>query len=218
MRGYLPAIRIDDEAPGGSVLGPDGLPEDQEVEEFLVKDVADAEQARIANKAISKVSLLRHSNEYLLRVRARMERRDAALREAREEILRLRIMLASAGITIEAGPAMSQMQSSDGGKTAPAKELMDQYRQLTGAAEQAASKAAPEAGLPEAPTASDKVGLGSADAPIAGAGAASASSASTASDDAAANANTSDNSGSAASNTSSTTTTASGEDMDTSQS
>ncbi|KDN45971.1 hypothetical protein K437DRAFT_262806 [Tilletiaria anomala UBC 951] len=119
LRGYLPAIMVDDEAPGGSILGPDGLQEDEELEQFSVAEIADPEQARIANKGISKVSLLRHSNEYLLRLRTRMERRDIALKEAREEVLRLRTMLARVGIFVDETDVTRKMKAAAGGKTAP---------------------------------------------------------------------------------------------------
>lgn len=89
----LPAITLDDAAPGGSYLGPDGRLEDIEAEQFNPAEVCDAETARLANRAISKVALLRHSNEYLIRISNRLARRDAALAEARAEIVQLRAAL-----------------------------------------------------------------------------------------------------------------------------
>lgn len=86
----LPAITLDDDAPGGSSLGPDGRIEDEEHEAFDIEQVGDAESARIANRAISKVALLRHSNEYLIRLKGRLERRDEALDACRREIAELR--------------------------------------------------------------------------------------------------------------------------------
>lgn len=93
LRGMLPPITLDDELPGGSMLGPDGLIEDQEDEMFNIEDVGDAESARTANRAISKVALLRHSNEYLIRLKGRLSRRDRDLTYARREILELRAQL-----------------------------------------------------------------------------------------------------------------------------
>ncbi|PWN53468.1 hypothetical protein IE53DRAFT_384041 [Violaceomyces palustris] len=90
LRGLLPAISLDDDAPGGSLLGPDGRPEDQTAEDFKMSDVGDPEQARITNKAISKVALLRHSNEYLIRLKKRLERRDSEIQRYREQIKELR--------------------------------------------------------------------------------------------------------------------------------
>lgn len=90
LRTMLPAITLDDEAPGGSSLGPDGRIEDEEQEAFDIEQVGDAESARIANRAISKVALLRHSNEYLIRLKNRLERRDEALDACRREIAELR--------------------------------------------------------------------------------------------------------------------------------
>jgi len=145
LRGYLPAIMVDDEAPGGSILGPDGLHEDEEPEGFSVSDIADAEQARIANKGISKVSLLRHSNEYLLRIRGRMDRRDYALKEAREEILRLRGMLAEKGVAVEETEVLRSIQKAAGGRTAPSAESLERYVQVLSAAGDKLSTAAAEA-------------------------------------------------------------------------
>ncbi|UZJ55210.1 hypothetical protein CBS101457_004530 [Exobasidium rhododendri] len=93
LRGMLPAITLDDDAPGGSSLGPDGLPEDQEEEEFNMEEVGDAESARIANRAISKVALLRHSNEYLIRLKYRLARRDADLEYCRAQVMELQSRL-----------------------------------------------------------------------------------------------------------------------------
>ena len=89
LRGLLPAITLDEDAPGGSLLGPDGATDDQEAEQFNIADVGDPEMARSANKAISKVALLRHSNEYLVRLKKRLERRDAALEECRRRLAEL---------------------------------------------------------------------------------------------------------------------------------
>lgn len=145
LRGYLPAIMVDDEAPGGSILGPDGLPEDEGPEDFSVAEIADAEQARIANKGISKVSLLRHSNEYLLRIRARMDRRDHALKEAREEVLRLRGLLAEQGVAVEETEVLRSIQRAAGGRTAPSADSLEQYVRALSAAGDKLSSAAAEA-------------------------------------------------------------------------
>ena len=48
------------------------------------------EQAREANRVVAKVLLLRHSNEYLVRLKNRVERRDMALQALSEEVVRLR--------------------------------------------------------------------------------------------------------------------------------
>lgn len=93
LRGMLPAITLDDDVPGGSMLGPDGLIEDQDQEGFSIEEVGDLESARIANRAISKVALLRHSNEYLVRLKHRMGRRDRDLALCRREIMDLRARL-----------------------------------------------------------------------------------------------------------------------------
>lgn len=90
LRGLLPAITLDEDAPNGSLLGPDGREEDVEAEQFDPTEVGDPEQARAANKAISKVALLRHSNEYLVRLKKRLERRDKALEVCRKEVRELR--------------------------------------------------------------------------------------------------------------------------------
>lgn len=90
LRGLLPAITLDEDAPNGSLLGPDGTEEDREAEHFELNEVGDPDQARAANKAISKVALLRHSNEYLVRIKKRLERRDAALEVCRREVQELR--------------------------------------------------------------------------------------------------------------------------------
>lgn len=115
LRSLLPAITLDETIPTGSVLGPDGSPEDQRAEGFdpeatqrPVQGDADPvpegtrqplyvttpEQAREANRAIAKVLLLRHSNEYLVRLKQRIERRDAALHSLSQEVVRLRTALA----------------------------------------------------------------------------------------------------------------------------
>lgn len=75
------------------MLGPDGLVEDQDEEGFALEEVGDAEAACLANRAISKVALLRHSNEYLLRLKQRMMRRDRDLAAMRRENLELRARL-----------------------------------------------------------------------------------------------------------------------------
>ncbi|KAN0061761.1 hypothetical protein ACQY0O_005754 [Thecaphora frezii] len=93
LRGLMPAITLDEDAPGGSLLGPDGRSEDQTAERFNVADVGDPEMAHSANKAISKVALLRHSNEYLVRLKKRLARRDEALEVCRKEIAELRHQL-----------------------------------------------------------------------------------------------------------------------------
>lgn len=98
LRGMLPPITLDEEAPGGSYLGPDGLTEDEEAEGFDRADVMDPEYSRTANRAISKVALLRHSNEWIIRLRNRLARRDAALGAARSEVEQLRTMLLAHGI------------------------------------------------------------------------------------------------------------------------
>ncbi|EST05441.1 Myc-type, basic helix-loop-helix (bHLH) domain protein [Kalmanozyma brasiliensis GHG001] len=90
LRGLLPAITLDEDAPNGSLLGPDGTAEDREAEHFEPNEVGDPDQARAANKAISKVALLRHSNEYLIRMKKRLERRDQALLVCRREVQELR--------------------------------------------------------------------------------------------------------------------------------
>lgn len=90
LRGLLPAITLDEDAPNGSLLGPDGVEEDREAEQFDPAEVGDPEMARAANKAISKVALLRHSNEYLVRMKKRLERRDQALLVCRREVDELR--------------------------------------------------------------------------------------------------------------------------------
>ncbi|CAO1627622.1 unnamed protein product [Sympodiomycopsis kandeliae] len=98
LRGMLPPITLDEDAPGGSSLGPDGLTEDEEAEGFDRRDVMDPEYSKTANRAISKVALLRHSNEWVIRLRHRLARRDAALGTARNEIEQLRAMLMAHGI------------------------------------------------------------------------------------------------------------------------
>ena len=114
LRGLLPAITLDESIPCGSVLGPDGSKEDQIAEGFdpemmrrakegddTLPDgaraplyVATPEQARDANRAIAKVLLLRHSNEYLVRLKQRIERRDTALQALSQEVVRLRTAVA----------------------------------------------------------------------------------------------------------------------------
>lgn len=113
LRGMLPAITLDDDVPGGSMLGPDGYIEDQESEGFTMEEVGDAESARIANRAISKVALLRHSNEYLIRLKHRMGRRDRDLALCRREIMELRSRL---GLPIS--PEMPALTASIAGAAA----------------------------------------------------------------------------------------------------
>lgn len=93
LRGLLPAIALDEDAPNGSLLSPDGALEDVRAERFSMSEVLDADEARAANKAISKVALLRHSNEYLIRLKGRLDRRDQALVACRREIADLRRQL-----------------------------------------------------------------------------------------------------------------------------
>lgn len=114
LRGLLPGIAVDDAMPGGSVLGPDGTREDQLAEGFDPEALAQAaantsseeglrpdicvltpEQAREANRSVAKVLLLRHSNEYLVRLKRRIERRDAATQALSEEVVRLRAALSA---------------------------------------------------------------------------------------------------------------------------
>ena len=108
LRSLLPGIALDDSIPGGSALGPDGSREDQIAEGFDPEALAKAasevgeepprpdmvalspEQAREANRVVAKVLLLRHSNEYLVRLKNRVERRDMALQALSEEVVRLR--------------------------------------------------------------------------------------------------------------------------------
>lgn len=113
LRGMLPAITLDDDVPGGSMLGPDGYIEDQDAEGFALEEVGDAESARIANRAISKVALLRHSNEYLIRLKHRMGRRDRDLALCRREIMELRSRL---GLPIP--PEMPALTASIAGAAA----------------------------------------------------------------------------------------------------
>ncbi|PWN21806.1 hypothetical protein BCV69DRAFT_281730 [Microstroma glucosiphilum] len=98
LRCMLPPITLDEDAPGGSSLGPDGLTEDEEAEGFDRADVMDAEFSRTANRAISKVALLRHSNEWIVRLRNRLARRDEALARSRAEVDSLRALLLANGI------------------------------------------------------------------------------------------------------------------------
>ncbi|KAK0542871.1 hypothetical protein OC845_006405 [Tilletia horrida] len=120
LRGYLPNITLDEDAPGGSTLCSDGFAQDAGEEGFDWDEVRrvklqqemgilpimpsrpgvppppppeyttaprgsierhhrqEREMAarRMANKGISKVALLRHSNEYLVRLKKRLERRE----------------------------------------------------------------------------------------------------------------------------------------------
>lgn len=113
LRSLLPGIALDDNIPSGSALGPDGTPEDQLAEgfdpELLEKTKNEAgdeqlrpdqvvlspDQAREANRTIAKVLLLRHSNEYLVRLKNRIERRDKVIEALSEEVVLLRNRLAT---------------------------------------------------------------------------------------------------------------------------
>ena len=53
------------------------------------------------NRTIAKVLLLRHSNEYLIRLKKRIERRDVALQTLSEEVVRLRSILSKQGISFD---------------------------------------------------------------------------------------------------------------------
>lgn len=129
LRGMLPAITLDDDAPGGSSLGPDGLPEDQDEEEFSIEEVGDAESARIANRAISKVALLRHSNEYLIRLKNRLARRDHALEFCRKQVMELHARLGypieqQEGLLIgEAGQASMNVEYDHDTDTLPSNRM-----------------------------------------------------------------------------------------------
>ncbi|KAL9936550.1 hypothetical protein V8E36_004618 [Tilletia maclaganii] len=123
LRGYLPNITLDEDAPGGSTLCHDGFGHDAAEEgfdwdevrrvklqqelgilppmparpglalppapEYTVAPRGSMERAhrqeremaarRLANKGISKVALLRHSNEYLVRLKKRLERREETI-------------------------------------------------------------------------------------------------------------------------------------------
>lgn len=80
LRTLLPAIILDETSPGGSALGADGREVDMNPENFRMEDTLDkepgSESAKTANKGISKVALLRHSNEYIIRLKMRLNRRD----------------------------------------------------------------------------------------------------------------------------------------------
>lgn len=110
LRGMLPPITLDEDAPGGSYLGPDGLTEDERAEGFDRSDVADPEYSKTANRAISKVALLRHSNEWIVRLRNRLARRDAALASVRDEVEQFRAVLIANGMMLPPGAsAMAAM-------------------------------------------------------------------------------------------------------------
>lgn len=111
LRVMLPPITLDEDAPGGSYLGPDGLTEDEDAEGFDRSEVMDPEFSRTANRAISKVALLRHSNEWIVRLRARLARRDAALAGARGEVEQLRAMLMANGIMPPPSAQQQQAQA-----------------------------------------------------------------------------------------------------------
>ncbi|WFD23433.1 DNA topoisomerase [Malassezia equina] len=103
-------FHLDDSVPSGSILGPDGTAEDRLAEGFDTENMKltgtqkgsagatdmTPEQAREANRAVAKVLLLRHSNEYLIRLKRRIERRDLAVQSLSEEVVRLRALLADA--------------------------------------------------------------------------------------------------------------------------
>ncbi|WFD30679.1 DNA topoisomerase [Malassezia sp. CBS 17886] len=106
LRGLLPAIALDENLPYGSALGPDGTREDQladgfdpdappnsEADAVAALCAASPEHAKEANKAVAKVLLLRHSNEYLVRLKRRIARRDAAVQALGDEVMRLRALL-----------------------------------------------------------------------------------------------------------------------------
>lgn len=129
LRTLLPAITVDDSVPGGSMLGPDGTSEDRLAEGFDPESIVNAtsgendvtgmpprgynsEQAREANRAVAKVLLLRHSNEYLIRLKRRIERRDLAVQSLSQEVVRLRALLAN-----------SVQQKSDGVEAKVSSEL-----------------------------------------------------------------------------------------------
>ncbi|PWN28133.1 hypothetical protein BDZ90DRAFT_259957 [Jaminaea rosea] len=112
LRGMLPPITLDEDAPGGSYLGPDGLTEDEDAEGFDRADVMDPEFSKTANRAISKVALLRHSNEWIVRLRGRLARRDAALGAARCEVEQLRTLLMAHGIMPPAGMGQQHHQQA----------------------------------------------------------------------------------------------------------
>ncbi|KAL4402334.1 RNA polymerase II cis-regulatory region sequence-specific DNA binding protein [Malassezia pachydermatis] len=110
LRGLLPVITVDESVPGGSVLGPDGTLEDQLADGFDVGNdekgnndelekpasaAAASERLSEANRTVAKVLLLRHSNEYLLRLKRRIERRDKEVESLSNEVKQLRAMLAS---------------------------------------------------------------------------------------------------------------------------
>lgn len=116
LRALLPAITIDDNVPGGSVLGADGTKEDRIAEGLELEESSKAEneaeptsasgfaspdQCRDANRIVAKVLLLRHSNEYLVRLQRRIERRDLALHSLSEEVVRLRSLLNQRGISTD---------------------------------------------------------------------------------------------------------------------
>jgi len=94
LRTLLPAILLDESSPGGSALGADGAEEDTQAEKFEMADTLDkvpgSEAAKTANKGISKVALLRHSNEYIIRLKMRLNRRDEELEKYREEVRSLK--------------------------------------------------------------------------------------------------------------------------------
>lgn len=114
LRVLLPSITVDNNTPGGSMLGPDGSKEDRLAEGFGLMEMCNrngdqqnsqgegiSEQSLDPNRTIAKVLLLRHSNEYLIRLKKRIERRDVALQTLSEEVVRLRTILNKQGISFD---------------------------------------------------------------------------------------------------------------------
>lgn len=114
LRVLLPSITVDHNSPGGSMLGPDGSNEDRLAEGFGLMEMSDRNGDQSSaqgegvtdsnldpNRTIAKVLLLRHSNEYLIRLKKRIERRDVALQTLSEEVVRLRSILSKQGISFD---------------------------------------------------------------------------------------------------------------------
>ena len=114
LRVLLPGITVDHNSPGGSMLGPDGSNEDRLAEGFGLMEMSDrngdqpsaqgegvSDSNLDPNRTIAKVLLLRHSNEYLIRLKKRIERRDVALQTLSEEVVRLRSILSKQGISFD---------------------------------------------------------------------------------------------------------------------
>lgn len=114
LRVLLPSITVDHNTPGGSMLGPDGSNEDRLAEGFGLMEMSSrdgdqqsaqgegiSDQSLDPNRTIAKVLLLRHSNEYLIRLKKRIERRDVALQTLSEEVVRLRSILSKQGISFD---------------------------------------------------------------------------------------------------------------------